>query len=295
MLGKLMKYDMRYMAHILPWIYLGGLGASALISTLIILAGSADFLLAGTVLFGFLFVIAVEAVAVCSAVFMMVRIYKNLFSDEGYLTFTLPVKNSAAVSSKILTGAIWTLISYAAIFIMLLLPYLALVYRIPGIVSGDILGLFESILSSLGDSIRAYPVKTVVIIVLFILNAVALLFYSVSLYTLCAAATHRTKKARGFASVAMYLGVSFGVSIVRGIIASIVNAVLFERAAHMYGETSVIPTSIMPFFGVFDALVGTQMNANIANLSVSLIFSAAVIIVSWCVSVHIVKKDLNLQ
>lgn len=293
MLGKLMKYDMRYMAHILPWIYLGGLGASALISTLIILAGSADYLLAGTVLFGFLFVIAVEAVAVCSAVFMMVRIYKNLFSDEGYLTFTLPVKNQAVVSSKILTGAIWTLISYAAIFIMLLLPYLALVYRIPGLVPGDILEFFRTVFSALDDSIRAYPVKTVVIIVLFILNGVAMLFYSVSLYTLCAAATHRTKKARGFASVAMFLGISFGVSIVRGIVASIVNTALFESAA--MDQNPVTNTSIVPFFGIFDAVVGTQMNANIANLSVSLAFSLAVIIVSWCVSVHIVNKDLNLQ
>lgn len=45
------------------------------------------------------------------AVLMFRRFNKNFFSDEGYLTFTLPVNQSALLSSKLLTAIIFTILS----------------------------------------------------------------------------------------------------------------------------------------------------------------------------------------
>lgn len=295
MLGKLIKYDMKYMARILPWIYLGGLGASAMISTVILLARRAEMLFAGFFMLGLLFVLTIEAAAICSSVFMMVRVYKNLFSDEGYLTFTLPVKNSAVVSSKIITGAIWTLISYAVIAVMLALPYAALSFSLPGIIDIDVLNLMRDLFETIAESFSEYPAKTTAVIVLYALNAAASLFYTISLYTFCAAATHTTKKGRGFASVGMFLGVSFGLNLLKSIVNSIVNASISE---HYYASPEpgyYSNTSFGVFGGIFSTLVGGQLSMQIANLSVNLAVTATVIVLSWCFSVRIVNKKLNLQ
>ena len=38
------------------------------------------------------------------------RIYRSMFSQEGYLTFTLPVSPSAVVSSKMISAVVWEII-----------------------------------------------------------------------------------------------------------------------------------------------------------------------------------------
>ena len=50
----------------------------------------------------FVYVVAIIACFGFSSVFSIVRFYKNLFTDEGYLTFTLPVKISQILNSKII-------------------------------------------------------------------------------------------------------------------------------------------------------------------------------------------------
>lgn len=47
------------------------------------------------------------SVTLCTAV----RFYKNLFTDEGYLMFTLPVKASGLLLSKTFVAVLWKLIS----------------------------------------------------------------------------------------------------------------------------------------------------------------------------------------
>lgn len=49
-----------------------------------------------------------SAFSILSVVFIFVRFYKNFFTDEGYLTFTLPVKRSQLLNSKVITAVITT-------------------------------------------------------------------------------------------------------------------------------------------------------------------------------------------
>ncbi len=52
-----------------------------------------------------------------SEILIFVRFYKNFFSDEGYLTFTLPVKKSSLLNSKILSAFILNLLSFIVFYI----------------------------------------------------------------------------------------------------------------------------------------------------------------------------------
>ena len=42
-----------------------------------------------------------------TAIFVLIRFYKNFFTDEGYLTFTLPVKRSTLLNAKTANAMIW--------------------------------------------------------------------------------------------------------------------------------------------------------------------------------------------
>ena len=50
-------------------------------------------------------------------VYLPVRYYKSLYSAEGYLAFTLPASIKQVISSKMLTGAIWTFTVFVSIII----------------------------------------------------------------------------------------------------------------------------------------------------------------------------------
>lgn len=63
---------------------------------------------------------ALAALSFCVTLCTAIRFYKNFFTDEGYLMFTLPVKTSDLLLSKIFVAALWKLVSVAAITISVL-------------------------------------------------------------------------------------------------------------------------------------------------------------------------------
>ena len=77
-----------------------------------------------TMLGGLLAVVMVLAIiAACFLVFFIIcaQFYRNLMTDEGYLTFTLPVKTSEILWSKLITAMLWTIISSVVIGLCVLM------------------------------------------------------------------------------------------------------------------------------------------------------------------------------
>jgi hypothetical protein len=62
-------------------------------------------------------VMAISAFSVISAILLFVRFYKNFFTDEAYLTFTLPVKRSTHLNSKLILGFVTQLATGAVIIL----------------------------------------------------------------------------------------------------------------------------------------------------------------------------------
>ena len=65
------------------------------------------------------------------SIYMAVRYYKNMFTDEGYLTHTLPVTARQLLLTKVINMSMWSLLSMAAvllgifIFVVMLIGFLA--------------------------------------------------------------------------------------------------------------------------------------------------------------------------
>ena len=94
-------------------------------ATVTVLAEIALMMLLGTIIL--ISFMAVAAYVVLSIIMITKRYYSNLFTDEGYLTFTLPVKTSSILNAKILAGALWAAVSTIITLVCFLILFSGLV------------------------------------------------------------------------------------------------------------------------------------------------------------------------
>ncbi len=130
MLGKLFKYDMRALSRPLVVLHLVvvALGVVATICGVVgwtigeapqpgYQAESFYTLAMMGVVVGMVFSVAgVLCAPPATLVIIIHRFYRSLFTDEGYLTFTLPVPNASHLLSKTLAGLIWLAIDFVVVF-----------------------------------------------------------------------------------------------------------------------------------------------------------------------------------
>lgn len=57
------------------------------------------------------YVLSLLALCLVVSIYVLVRFYKNLFTAEGYLMFTLPATSDQLLHSKLLIGLLWTIIN----------------------------------------------------------------------------------------------------------------------------------------------------------------------------------------
>lgn len=109
MLGKLIKYEFRSTAIFFLPIYAALIIISALTSALYRLSESFNsdffnFSLAASVS---IYVLFAMGLAVTTFVIIIIRFYKNLLGNEGYLMFTLPVSAEQNILAKLIPAVVW--------------------------------------------------------------------------------------------------------------------------------------------------------------------------------------------
>lgn len=121
MLKKLVIYDMRALSKLLiiahiPLILLAFVLRFTVVDALSQFGGNDSFtILAGALLL--LFFCYLTIVAFLTEIYFAYYTYKNLFSDQGYLTLTLPATPVQQVGAKVLSGTIWVLIDQLVIYL----------------------------------------------------------------------------------------------------------------------------------------------------------------------------------
>ncbi len=123
MLNKLMKYELKATSRLLVPLYLI-LFVLSIVNRFIFNFNSQDvvFKIVNTFLM-ISYVISIFAVLIVTVIYMIVRFYKNLLTDEGYLMFTLPTKTHELITSKLIITVLWTIISVAAVMISLFIAF----------------------------------------------------------------------------------------------------------------------------------------------------------------------------
>ena len=289
MLSKLFKYDFRALSRVL-WPTMAAVAGASLIATLSFLFSEKTYSSTSsnglvTFLSGALAVIMVLAIiAACFLVVFIIcaHFYRNLMTDEGYLTFTLPVKTSDILWSKLLTAMLWTLISCVVIGLCALL--------FVGLAAAGSRGGAQ-MLSELADGIRQlfgmFGAKSALLTFEFIILALAGMAYSILHIYLAlvigGVVSHRHKILAG-------IGFYFVISIIASIITSI--------AQYYFGG------SLIEGLSGTGALWRIQNDVAAANSLVNaaqpfywfnLVFILAMDVACFMLSKYFLEKKLNLE
>ncbi len=123
MLGKLLKHEWRAVWKVPVLLYgvllLTGLIAGLTFSMPIWDSDWVGLPMSGVMLI-LMFYFALIGVSVGITIYFAVRYYKSMFTDEGYLTHTLPVSARELLLNKVITMGAWNLITMAAIVLALI-------------------------------------------------------------------------------------------------------------------------------------------------------------------------------
>ena len=171
--------------------------------------------------------------------FIGYRFYKSCYTDEGYLTFTLPENPGVILLSKFICGIVWVICAIVCVILDLL--FIAFMAS-SGTGNSEFLPyIFSLINRSLSNRFGIISVFTVIqFILLFITVAAAqllLMYLGISLGCMI------TKKNKLLLSIVMY----FVVSSVAGWITGIVSTVL--TVFSVISESTVFLTSLMMIIG----------------------------------------------
>ena len=109
MLGKLIKHEWKAVAKTLFFIHLA-IVAMTLVGKIMISIKAVEKIEMLSASMVMVYVLSVIAVGVGTHIYLAMRFYKNMYTDEGYLSFTLPVKSWEHIISKGLVAIAWIVI-----------------------------------------------------------------------------------------------------------------------------------------------------------------------------------------
>ena len=238
MLGKLFKHEMKAMSRLLLPLYLV-LAILTIMDRVVIYLDIFKGVL-GIIpgLITFAYVVAIIAMIIVSFVIIVVRFYKNLMSDEGYLMFTLPVKAHNLINSKLFASTIWNVASVVGVIVSLLIVF-----------SGsshfkEIPDAWQSMVSELkntfGSSYSLLIIEFIVMLIIGLFNGTLMIYVSIALGQF-----FRGHKILG--SFAAYIGIYTVVQI----ITTVLTVVIGLAFKNIISDFDVLPQIIFPLTSLF--------------------------------------------
>lgn len=110
MLGKVMKYDIKYLNKVIFPYYLILFGIAAIVRILGMIGKHNQVVEVTSHLVSAIFYVAIAMTLIYTLVIVLKRFYDNTYKDEGYLTHTLPVKRGYFLDSKAIVSILYVVL-----------------------------------------------------------------------------------------------------------------------------------------------------------------------------------------
>ncbi len=273
MFAKLLKYEWQANRGLLGLLTLGAVGIGALGTGILLLLSNLDFeamdsnpamilLMMALIMTLGMFLLALGVYVIAVNIILLVRFYKHHFTDEGYLTFTLPVKTEHIYWSSALNITIWSIISTVVVLAVILLSISIGVGDIS--ILEEIFSVYRELFDMMGMGVGTILVNG------FTLLATGAFGLTMPLACITAGAV-LAKKHKVLAAIGVYYGVSFVLSIVSTVI-TFVPTILMVTAEDM------------------------QTIETLTNLTSGLngLLYAGLAVAAYFLTIHLMKKKLNL-
>ena len=259
MLGKLLKYEWKSTRRIFPLLYAAILIIALLfgLSMRRIGVGGNEI---GSLLFMAIYIILVMALMVVTVVVIIARFYKNMISQEGYLTHVLPVRMWQHTTSKTIMAFVWFLLAVAVVLVSVFVMAAA---------TGELDVIWQEIkINEILEAIGGIGPQITLCIICILVQIIRLIlqFY--------------TSMAIGGTANKHKILYSFLAFIVIAIIVNIVNTLL----------------SLGTVSGITDIVIYGTANVSISGIFVKqLISDAAISVVFFILTNYFLKNRLNLE
>lgn len=298
MLGKLIKHDFRALSRLLVPTIIAILGATLLASlgiSMNIRMGYSSFSegpMSQIIVTLSIFLSVIMIVGICAAfLFIMFvvfqRFYKNLMTSEGYLTFTLPVKTSDILWSKLISAMIWMFVS-SLVAILCGLIFALFGTSGEGIINTDVLHF-------MGDAMRALSEVytggiTVIIIELILLVIVSSVSSIMQIYLALIIGGAVAGKHKLLAGIGFYFAINMAMGAVSSIVQVPIMASLSQTLTNSVydGSSSFVAYSAQDSINYF---VSFFQPYYWIVIGMALVYSVAFFIISH----YFLKNKLNLQ
>ena len=225
----------------------------------------------GAVAYILIYAIFIVGIVLATILYLAVRMQKSLFSDEGYLTNTLPVSSDKLLWSKILVFWTWSAIDFlcVALSILILVSY-------PDTMQ-DIVNGFQTFFTSLLGFEGFGAMTDTIMLVLGVIIEYFFYFTSLILFSICLGSLFKTHKTLG--AVVSF----FGINIVQTIIMFIL----------MFAIPSLSPISTVVTTDS-GAVISSTGSGN-AQMIFTLIWYLLLSVGFYLGSRYILTKKLNLD
>lgn len=272
MFNKVFKYDFKFVFRFW-WIFaLITLGLSAAGGFLVrSLAAMAEAEIENF-LATFLGVLGIMGVIIALCVFPfvgtvanLVRYYKNFFSDEGYLTFTLPVSRATLLNSKVLCAFLFNLMSTVILILDLFL------FLMIGV--GNIFPDFQEVFAGIPRIWTTWlTIDVITVPLLLVMSSLAGICMTQLSITIGSVISKRHKVLTG---IGIYILFTTAISSIQQLISFLTINPLFDESLYL-------------------SEIGDSTAALTLYLLVLTLFYTAVAVSTYFVNLHCIKHKLNL-
>ncbi len=177
------------------------------------------------------YIVSIIAIILITFVLMIMRFYKNLLGEEGYLMFTLPIRADQLLTTKLVVSTIWTLLSSVTVIASLLIAF-ASSDTLREIIDGFQEG-FGELYDIFGGSLALLIIEFIVMILLGISMNTLMIYVSIAVGQLFNG--HRV-----LGSFIAYMGIYITTQIVLSIIIGVGGLILNGPLEKIHSVPSVI-------------------------------------------------------
>ena len=278
MFGKLLKYEWRASKRLLGLLTLAALGAGVLGTVLVRLMTVAESVLEEDAVMvvgvsvlvvgiGFL-ALTLVAYVIATQIWLAVRFYKNKYTDEGYLTFTLPVNSHEIFLSSLVNYILWTVISALTVIAAVLMVFV-FGFAEEGLFNTEGMRTLQTFLGSIeefaGEQVALRAVLRVLQVLTGLVSAPVIVMTSITLGAVVA------KKHKIVAAVGIYYGINM--------------------------VTSTLTTMVTTAVSVSSVMAGTAFDAETYSMGIlvgQLLLQTGLAVGGYFVSTALMRKKLNL-
>ena len=217
------------------------------------------------------YIVTLMGVVYGMMIYLGVHFYKTMYSDEGYLTMTLPVTPRQLIISKVLNGSIWYGIVCVAMGISVIVLMTAMMFfmgtamDVPADMQKEMSVFFQELWEVFGIEVVHMIVSVLLMLIITPVSGMMKLFGAITIGQLAS-------KYRALVGILVY----FGISVVSSIVAYIISFILNIGSFAIASATDGIPSMTASY----DAAVITYL---------------IMAVILYFVSHNILNKKLNME